>query len=407
VTGQPELSDRVVVDLMDGRFYASAIAERHAAYAWMRNHEPVYRDEANGLWGIASYDALYAAERDPSRFSSAGGIRPDTPALPMMIDMDDPAHNKRRKLVSRGFTPRRVSALEPRIRQTCNEILDAVCEGGGCDFVRDIASPLPMIVIGDLLGVRPEDRDQLLHWSDTMVSAQGGNATMEMFMAAAQASEEYKAYAADVIARRRIEPTDDLMSVLTHAEVDGDRLDDEELNFESLLILIGGDETTRHVLSGGMHELLLNPDQLALLRDDPSRVPVAVEEMLRWVSPIKNMCRTVVADISWYGAELSAGEKVMLLYESANFDETHFGDPERFDITRTPNDHLAFGTGTHFCLGASLARLELRVMLEQLLERMPDITLATDGSLPSRPATFISGLLSMPVQFTPSARSHV
>jgi cytochrome P450 family 142 subfamily A polypeptide 1 len=264
-----------------------------------------------------------------------------------------------------------------------------------------------MIVIGDLLGVRPEDRDRLLHWSDAMVSAQGGNATMDMFMAAAQASEEYKAYAMEVIARRREEPTDDLMSALVHAEVDGDRLDDEELNFESLLILIGGDETTRHVVSGGVYELLRHPDQLHMLRDDPARIPIAVEEMLRWVSPIKNMCRTIVSDIAWRGAELPAGDKVMLLYESANFDETHFDDPERFDVTRTPNDHLAFGTGTHFCLGASLARLELRVMLEQLLARLPDITLASDEPPQSRPATFISGLLSMPVQFTPSARTHV
>jgi cytochrome P450 family 142 subfamily A polypeptide 1 len=230
---------------------------------------------------------------------------------------------------------------------------------------------------------------------------------MEMFLAAGQASEEYKAYAMDVIARRRAEPTDDLMSVLVHAEVDGDRLDDEDLNFESLLILIGGDETTRHVVSGGMYELLRHPDQWEMLREDRSCIPVAVEEMLRWVSPIKNMCRTIVSDITWRGVDLSAGDKVMLLYESANFDETHFDDPERFNATRTPNDHLAFGSGTHFCLGASLARLELRVMLEQLLERMPDISLASDETPPSRPATFISGLLSMPVQFTPSARTHV
>jgi len=197
------------------------------------------------------------------------------------------------------------------------------------------------------------------------------------------------------------------MSALVHAEVDGDRLDDEEIVMESLLILIGGDETTRHVLSGGLHELLRHPDQVRLLRDDPSRIPVAVEEMLRWVSPIKNMCRTIVSDISWYGAELPAGDKVMLLYESANFDAKHFDDPERFDISRSPNEHLAFGSGTHFCLGASLARLELRVMLEQLFKRVPDISLVTDETPPARPATFISGLLSMPVQFTPSARTNV
>jgi cytochrome P450 family 142 subfamily A polypeptide 1 len=401
VTGQTE---RLVVDLMDGRFYASELGDRHAAYAWMREHEPVYRDEANGVWGIASYDAVYEAERDPSRFSNAGGIRPDTPALPMMIDMDDPAHNKRRKLVSRGFTPRRVAALEPLIRRTCDEIIDAVCERGECDFVGDIASPLPMNVIGDLLGVAARDRDRLLHWSDTMVSAQGGNATMEMMLDAAGAAEEYKVYAAEVIARRRAEPTDDLMSVLVHAEVDGDRLDDEEINFESLLILVGGDETTRHVISGGVHELLRRPDQLRLLQAEPDRIPVAVEEMLRWVSPIKNMCRTIVSDMTWHDAELPAGDKVMLLYESANFDDEHFDAPEEFDVTRTPNEHLAFGSGTHFCLGASLARLELRVMLARLFERLPDMALASDEVPSSRPATFISGLLSMPVRYTPTGR---
>src|SRR3954465_15613924 len=155
MTGPTGLSDRLVVDLMDGHFYASPIAERHAAYAWMREHEPVYRDEANGLWGVATYDAVYEAERDPSRFSNAGGIRPDFPALPMMIDMDDPAHHMRRKLVSRGFTPRRVAAHEIGIRAMCDQILDRVCEQGSADFVRDIATPLPMMLIGDLLGVKP------------------------------------------------------------------------------------------------------------------------------------------------------------------------------------------------------------------------------------------------------------
>jgi cytochrome P450 family 142 subfamily A polypeptide 1 len=173
---------------------------------------------------------------------------------------------------------------------------------------------------------------------------------------------------------------------------------------ESLLILVGGDETTRHVISGGMEQLLLNPDQRKLLVDDFAKIPTAVEEMLRWVSPIKNMCRTVTHDTEFMGRQLHEGQKCMLLYESANRDETKFAEPYKFDVERQPNEHVAFGFGAHFCLGQALARLELRVMFEQLLTRMPDLELAVDPSaLPRRPANFISGLESMPVRFTPSA----
>jgi cholest-4-en-3-one 26-monooxygenase len=192
--------------------------------------------------------------------------------------------------------------------------------------------------------------------------------------------------------------------VLVHAEVDGDRLDDDEIIHESLLILVGGDETTRHVISGGMEQLLHHPDQRRRLAGDPSAIPTPVEEMLRWVSPIKNMCRTVTTDMPFFGADLRAGQKVMLLYESANFDECQFADPERFDAGRRPNEHLAFGFGTHFCLGSSLARMELRVMFERVLSRLGDLELATDQPLPRRPANFISGLESMPVRFTPTSR---
>jgi cytochrome P450 family 142 subfamily A polypeptide 1 len=193
------------------------------------------------------------------------------------------------------------------------------------------------------------------------------------------------------------------MSALVHAEVDGDRLEPDEVLHESLLILVGGDETTRHVISGGMEQLLLHPEQRKLLVDDPEKITVAVEEMLRWVTPIKNMCRTVVHDMEFFGQQLRAGQKCMLLYESANRDETKFADPYRFDVERQPNEHVAFGFGAHFCLGQALARLELRVMFEQLLTRLPDLELAADPSeLPRRPANFISGLESMPVRFTPT-----
>lgn len=391
------------IDLLDGAFYAD---DPRPKYAWLRTHCPVWFDASHGVWGAASYDAVMAASKDTSSFSSTGGIRPDSGPLPMMIDMDDPAHWKRRKLVNRGFTPRRVRDSEAEIREVCDAIIDRVCERGECDFVRDVAAPLPMILIGDMLGVEPEDRDDLLRWSDDMVSAQGGEATEAQLGAAATAFSEYSAYARSVIAARRARPADDLMSTLVHAEVDGDRLDDDEVVYESLLILVGGDETTRHVISGGMEQLLVHPDQRERLTARPESIPLAVEEMLRWVSPIKNMCRTVTADRSFFGQRLSAGQKVMLLYESANFDDGHFADPERFDSLREPNDHLAFGFGSHFCLGNSLARLELQVIFERLVSRMPDVERATSGPLSRRRANFISGIESMPVRFTPSPRSR-
>jgi cytochrome P450 family 142 subfamily A polypeptide 1 len=214
---------------------------------------------------------------------------------------------------------------------------------------------------------------------------------------------EYDAWCRQAIADRRAQPTDDLMSVLVHADVDGDKLTDDEIIHESLLILIGGDETTRHVITGGMYQLLLHPEQKQALVDDPSAIPVAVEEMLRWVSPIKNMARTVTEDVELRGQKLEAGQKLVLLYPSANRDERVFPAPFRFDAARQPNDHVAFGFGTHFCLGNSLARLELRVMFEQLLTRLPDIELADTAEPRLRASNFISGYEEMPVRFTPTS----
>ncbi len=388
------------VRLTDGAFYGN---DPHPNLKWMRENAPVYFDEKNGVWGIASYDALLAMEKDPATFSNAGGIRPDSGPIPMMIDMDDPEHWKRRKLVNKGFTPRRVRDSEQNIRDVCDAIIDTVCERGECDFVADIAAPLPMVLIGDMLGVEPDDRGDLLRWSDDMVSAQSGNATEEQWMKAMQAMEGYTAFCNHAVAQRQEHPTDDLMSVLVHAEVDGDRLGPDEVLHESLLILVGGDETTRHVISGGMEQLMLHPDQRNLLVDDPAKIQVAVEEMLRWVTPIKNLCRTVTHDTEFMGRAMTAGQKCMLLFESANRDATRFDDPFRFDVERHPNEHLAFGFGTHYCLGQALARLELKVMFEQLLARMPDLELAADpAELPRRRANFISGLESMPVRFSTS-----
>jgi cholest-4-en-3-one 26-monooxygenase len=277
-----------------------------------------------------------------------------------------------------------------------------VAEKGECDFVWDIAAPLPLIVIGNDLGVAPEDRDQLLAWSDAMLTALTGDP--EAMGPAAEAFVGYTEYATGVIADRRAEPRDDLMSVLCHAEVDGDTLDHDSLVHESLLILIGGDETTRHVISGGAWKLLDDRSQWEDLRADPGLLDTAVEEMLRWVTPIKNMNRTATRDVVVGDQQIHEGDNVLLLYPSANRDEDVFEDPFRFDIRRSPNDHVAFGFGTHFCLGNSLARLELKVMFEQLLARLPDLELVDAAEPTYRAANFVSGYEAMPVRFSPVPR---
>jgi cholest-4-en-3-one 26-monooxygenase len=390
----------VFIGLTDGTFYGG---DPFPAFAWMREHAPAYFDEDAGVWGITRYADVKEISKDPETFSSAGGIRPDTPALPMMIDFDAPEHVRRRRLVSEGFTPKRIRESEAGIVEICDGIIDRVCEAGTADFVRDIAAPLPMIVIGNMLGVAPEDRDKLLRWSDDMLKSLGSPEPGAMDTAA-QAAMEYTEYITAVADQRKRDQQDgDLIGTLVHAEIEGDRLDESSIIYESLLILIGGDETTRHVISGGMFELLRHPEQKAKVIADRSLLPAAVEEMLRWVSPIKNMARQMTRDVEFHGQTLRQGEKLLLLYPSANRDERVFDQPEQFDISRSPNDHMAFGFGAHFCLGNRLARMELNVMFDRLFDRLPDLTLAQDVEPPKRAANFVSGYETMPVVFTPTA----
>jgi cytochrome P450 family 142 subfamily A polypeptide 1 len=387
------------IGLTDGTFYGG---DPFPAFAWMREHAPAYFDQSSGVWGITRYADIRDISKDPDTFSNAGGIRPDSDALPMMIDTDAPEHVRRRRLVSEGFTPRRIRESEEGIRTVCDAIIDRVCEAGSADFVRDIAAPLPMIVIGNMLGVAPEDRDDLLRWSDDMLKSLGSPDPGSVEVAAL-AAMEYAEYITAVAAqRRRDSQSDDLIGTLVHANIEGDRLDEASIIYESLLILIGGDETTRHVISGGMYELLCHPEQHRMLAADRSFMPGAVEEMLRWVSPIKNMARQMTRDVEFQGETLHEGEKLLLLYPSANRDERVFEEPEQFDITRSPNDHMAFGFGAHFCLGNRLARMELAVMFDQLLDRLPDLALADTAEPPKRAANFVSGYETMPVVFTPT-----
>lgn len=390
------------VRLMDPDFYV----DPHLHFLWLRERAPVYWDESadGGLWGVALHEDILFVSKTPELFCSRKSSRPERDSLiPSMINMDDPDHKRRRNLVNRGFTKQRVEAHEPKIRQVCRELIEAVLPKGRCDFVHEIAAPLPMIMIGDLLGVEPGDRDKLLRWSDELL---GGGAARRLPPEkrrehAAKVALEYIAYAQAVIADRRKHPRDDLMSILVHAELDGDRLSEEEIIQESLLILVGGDETTRHVITGGMLALIQSPDQRRKLVADPRLVPTAVEELLRWVTPIQNMNRTATRDTVLRGQQIREGDRLLLLYPSANRDAKVFREPFRLDVTRSPNNHVAFGgPGTHFCLGASLARLELRVMFEELLTRLPELSLAVPASeLAYRPSNFIVGLEEMPVEF--------
>jgi cytochrome P450 family 142 subfamily A polypeptide 1 len=395
-------TDAPAIDLLGGEFYAG---DPFPAFAWMRRHAPAYYDAANDIWGITRYDDVKALGQDPETFSSTGGSRPNMP-LPHMIDMDAPEHRRRRRLVSAGFTPQAVRDREERIRSVCDDIIDAVCERGSCDLVSDIAAPLPVVLIADMLGFGSEDWPKLLEWSDTMLMSQGAEEPDALEKATA-AFVEWDGYIRELIEeRRRSFSADDLLGVLVQGEVDGERLDDASLVHESLLLLIGGDETSRHVISGGMEALLRHPDQLASLRDDRALLAGAVEEMLRWVSPIKNMNRRATRDVVLHGETIGAGQNVLLLYPSANRDESVFDDPETFDIRRAPNDHVAFGFGAHLCLGHRLARAEITTMVDRVLDRLPDLRLAGEEPQPLRVSNFIVGFETLPVTFTPTARAR-
>ena len=388
------------LNLVDGAWYAE---DPHAIWSELRMHSPVHYDPVSDVWGISRYADVLAVEKDPKTFSSHRAPRPHGDHLPMMISMDDPEHQRRRSLVSRGFTPKKVSGHEPLLRDLCRTIINAVAEKGRCDFVWDIAAPLPLLVIADMLGLSDMQED-LLRWSEELMRPTPAAPTPEQMEEGARTIMAFREAQLEVIADRRKHPRADVITALCEAEIDGDRLDDESIVMETLLILIGGDETTRHVISGGMLALLENPDQFEALRGRSADMTVAVEEMIRWVSPIQNMARTATRDVTVRDQLIPQGAQVILFYPSANRDEDVFKDPQRLDISRQPNPHIAFGFGTHFCLGASLARLECRVMFDELLRRLPDLRTATDAPLPRRASNFVSGLETMPVEFTPAAR---
>jgi cholest-4-en-3-one 26-monooxygenase len=394
VTAQAGAAARVI-DLLDGDLYAG---DPDPTYAWLREHAPVYRDETNRLWGISRYHDVVAIEKDPVTFCSSQGYRPNLPADGSMIGDDDPRHHERRKLVSRRFTPKAVGRHEDDVRAVVTELLDAVAEKGRCDIVEDLAAPLPAKVIGRLLGFSGDDWPQVKWWSEATIVAGGGPRYMSDSVG--EAFADYCEHAARLADARRAAPTDDVFSAWTRAEADG-VLTAAEVLSEGLLLVDGGAETTRTVITGAVLALIEHPDERRRLLTDPSLLPVAVEEFIRWVTPILNMRRTATRDVELHGQTIRAGDEVLLMYSSANRDEEVFDEPARFDVGRTHNPHVAFGFGSHFCLGAALARLEIRVMFEELLPRLRDLRFAP-GAGPERiPNAFVRGFRALPVAFTP------
>ena len=381
-------------------------------YAWLRTHVPVYRhaqEGTDGFWAVTKYDDVRAISRQPKLFSSAakGDMVGEpteeelAPTRQMMLFMDPPPHDRFKALVSRGFTPRNAQLLAARIGELAREIVDDVAERGECDLVADVAGRLPSGLIAELMGISRDDGERLYELTEIMHTTDEAVHSVDDRM---QAGGEMLGYAAAVVDDKRRSPGADIASTLVQAEIDGDRLTDGELQFFFLLLVNAGGDTTRNLVAAGMQQLFDHPGERARLTADlDGLLPTAIEEMLRYTSPVANFQRTVMEDTTVRGVDMRAGDRVVLFYGSANRDEDVFTDASRFDVGRTPNPHLAFGGGgPHLCLGLHVARIETAAMFRELLTRLPDLEPA--GAPELLPSSFIAGVKRMPVRYTPEAR---
>lgn len=400
------------IDLLNPDSFVAGVP--HEWFTYLRHHAPVYKHPepkgGPGFWVITRYADVVQANRDTRTYSSeqerGGVVQLEEVVMDdfnrggrMMLTMDAPDHTRYRALVNKGFTPRMINALGPHIREITTAILDHAIERRECDFVVEVAAELPLRVIAEMLGVPLEDRHKVFQWSNRMIGsrdpeyaisdAEVRQAQLEMFM-----------YANQLAAERRKNPREDLVTTLLNADIDGDRLSEMDFNLFFLLLAVAGNETTRNALSHGVHTLIQHPKQYAMLADDPALVPSATEEILRWVSPVMYFRRNLTRDTEIGGQKIKAGDKVSIWYISANRDESVFDDPFRFDIKRSPNEHVAFGGGgEHYCLGANLARMEINIMLEELVKRVPKPELI--GEVPRLRSNFINGLKHLPVRLSP------
>ena len=391
-TGRPDLLDPVM--------YAEGADE---VYRWLRDNAPCYRDETNGIWGLSRYRDVMDAERNTRLYSSAHGSRPLIDMSESMINRDDPRHLRQRKLVAPRFTPAAVRRHEDHVRAIVNELIDAVAPKGEAEVVESLAAPLPAMVICELLGF---DRDQWAlckHVSEVTMGAAGyRDDDPRRPEGSVEAVMDFAVAFTGLMEARRSQPRDDLCSAWVTAELEGAPMPDSEIVQDGLLLLDGGAETTRSTIGQVVLALCRHEDQHRRLLEHPELLQTtAVEEFIRWATPILNMRRTVTEDHERHGQQLHAGDQVLLMYGAANRDERVFENPDVFDVGRPDNRHVAFGFATHFCLGANLARLEIRVLFEELLRRLPDFRLVPGTEPEFVPGYFTRTLKELHIEFTP------
>jgi cytochrome P450 len=406
-----------IADLTDPDLFLEG--HPHIVFRTLREDAPVYwnpEPEGGGFWAITRHADIAQISKQPELFSNSDGhlISFDSVGmkdpyarkawLRMILAMDPPEHNLHRRLIAPAFNPNVVRRFESGVRDEVCRLLDGVAQRGSCDFVADIATPIPLWTLSELLGIPPEDRDVLVRWSNETMAMldpdyfQNPDDGQHVF-------EKMFDYGRRMIARRREQPAEDFLSVMAHARLDGDFLPREILDGYFVLMVLAGNETTRNTIAGGLLALSEFPDARAALLRDPSLIANAVEEMLRYVTAISYMRRTATADTEIRGQRIAKGDKVVMWYGSANFDETVFPNPRVFDITRAnAREHLAFGAGQHFCIGAQLARMQIRVAFEELLRRFPDMH--AHGAHKYLRSNNVSGLKFLPAAFTPELRPH-
>ena len=366
--------------------------DMHDVYRTLRDDHPVYRDPDGRFFALSRFDDVWHAVHEWTTFSSDHVLEADA-LMPQMIYMDPPRHTALRTIVSRAFTPKRIADLEGRIRELADELLDGFSAAGRADLVAEYAAPLPATIAGELIGVPPEHIESFRSWTEQFIAISGPDDF-------AEAATNIYALFGELLAQRRAEPRDDLMSALIAAEADGEHLTDEELLGFSFLLLIAGNDTTTSLIGNGAELLARHPDQRAALAADLSLLPAAIEEMLRIEAPTQVLPRTAMQEVELHGVTIPAGSRVMLIWGAANLDEREFPDPERFDIRRRITRHLSFGHGPHHCLGAALARLEGRVAFEELLRRVPAYELVSE---PVRyPSNWARAFEALPVRFSPA-----
>lgn len=405
----------------------------YALFAWLRDLDTLHYDAANDLYIAARHEDVFHVSRDEVTYCCRFGVRPAVAGDMSIITMDGDEHVSQRRLINKGFTPRRVRELIPHVRELTNQIVDeleAKAAEGDVEFVSDFAIHIPLIIICELMGLDPQHRLSMYGWSDAMMAGDGHvEADSPQLHAAAEAFGEFAAMALDLIAKRREDPENDLISILTQAFDEGglvkenkalpgvdeehlakmaehERLQDDELLAFLTVLMVAGNETTRNAITGGLVALSRFPEQRQLMLDhldDEEFMATAVDELVRYVTPVLGFVRTVTAEHTYRGTLLKEGDRLLMLYGSANRDERVFTDPDTLDLTRSPNPHLGFGIGPHYCLGANLARMEITTVFQELLSRLPDITVPADA-VPSRgDSTLVLALNHLPATFTPGA----